>query len=401
MTSDQGSPDASLEPRPHVVAGYTEDHGLSPEQLRARVETALGEDWSSLPDGDAVARLGRLIDAAADMKNAEATRTAIARADALLARPLAPSDRATVHYFAANAWAAVDTRIRDGATGPAWDRPEVAQQIVHLRHALQAGTGAEAENSPDAPPDVARLRSCQIATNLGNLLSGCGRLVDAVAYWDAALAVDPGFPMALGNRGYGLLQYARLVHDPGHQAWHLREAFAGLTRATSPEHAWRLHGPDPTLVSRAAISRDLPTAHVDAPGRGDVRRMRLVRTVVWSEVALVAAGGAAGCVLRYLVADALRQHSGAFPWNTLAINGVGSFVLGALLGALPPGHPGQLLAGTGVCGGFTTFSTFSTELVAHGERRAPRRAGVSAGASLVLGLPAAGTALGRARARMR
>ena len=222
---------------PEESVDYTEDHGLSPEELRAEVETLLGEDWSSLDDGAAVDRLGRLIDAAHDTDRPDAVRTAIDRGNSLLDRPLAPEVRTTLHYFLANAWSAVACGARGHHATDPWDVPEMAHEVVHLRHAFQQGPGqGEAAKARDE-----RLRYCQIATNLGNLMSQCGRMVDAIAYWDAALTVDPEFTMALGNRGYGLLQYAGVVHDPGHQVHHLRAACADLVRATDRRLSQRAH----------------------------------------------------------------------------------------------------------------------------------------------------------------
>ena len=122
-----------------------------------------------------------------------------------------------------------------------------------------------------------------------------------------------------------------------------------------------------------------------------------MRNVVWTEVGLVAVGGALGCVSRYVAALAAGPVPAGFPWGTFVINVVGSFVLGALLGALPPGHAGRLLFGTGFCGGFTTFSTFSTEVVALVERGVWGRAGAYAGGSVVGGVAAAaaGAVVGR------
>ena len=80
----------------------------------------------------------------------------------------------------------------------------------------------------------------------------------------------------------------------------------------------------------------------------------------WS-LLLVAAGGAAGSVLRYLVSMLAAVHLGAgFPWGTLAVNIAGSAAIG-LLGGIGLGGDLRLLLVTGLLGGFTTFSAFSLE----------------------------------------
>ncbi|WP_088310179.1 fluoride efflux transporter CrcB [Novosphingobium sp. B 225] len=86
----------------------------------------------------------------------------------------------------------------------------------------------------------------------------------------------------------------------------------------------------------------------------------------------VALGGGIGAWLRYLASRLTIQTLGpvaasAFPWATLAVNLIGSMVMGLLAGWLARyGHGGEqwrLLLGVGVLGGFTTFSAFSLELV--------------------------------------
>lgn len=82
----------------------------------------------------------------------------------------------------------------------------------------------------------------------------------------------------------------------------------------------------------------------------------------------VALGGAAGSVARFWLSAAVAALIGPrFPWGTLLINIGGSFVIGwfgaltAGAGALvvPPGV--RLLVMVGLCGGFTTFSSFSLQ----------------------------------------
>ncbi|MDS0138517.1 MULTISPECIES: fluoride efflux transporter CrcB [unclassified Amycolatopsis] len=82
---------------------------------------------------------------------------------------------------------------------------------------------------------------------------------------------------------------------------------------------------------------------------------------------LVALGGAAGSVLRYLTDWKVRQwHASPFPFGTLTVNVVGSFILGFLSGWLLHGaEPSSVraLVAVGFCGGLTTFSTFGYETV--------------------------------------
>lgn len=73
-------------------------------------------------------------------------------------------------------------------------------------------------------------------------------------------------------------------------------------------------------------------------------------------VLLVAAGGALGAAVRYLL---VLRISGRFPWSILVANLAGSFLLGLLLDSAPPDL--LLFAGVGFCGALTTFSTFALD----------------------------------------
>lgn len=83
------------------------------------------------------------------------------------------------------------------------------------------------------------------------------------------------------------------------------------------------------------------------------------------QVAAVAAGGAAGALLRYAAGQLAPTPRGGFPVTTLAVNLVGAFALGLLVELLvvrgTPTHWARPLVGTGLLGGFTTFSTMTVE----------------------------------------
>ncbi len=84
---------------------------------------------------------------------------------------------------------------------------------------------------------------------------------------------------------------------------------------------------------------------------------------------LVAIGGALGAGTRYLLGGWLTDRWGAsFPWHTLAINVGGAFLLGVLMSvSLDRGGVSlswRLFLGSGILGGFTTFSTLSYESIA-------------------------------------
>jgi len=105
---------------------------------------------------------------------------------------------------------------------------------------------------------------------------------------------------------------------------------------------------------------------------------------------LVFAGGGAGAVLRFWLAEWVRQFDWGrqFPWATFIINVVGSFVLGVVATAFAGDEKAswRLLLGTGVCGGFTTFSTFSVETLQMIEQQRYFAAGGYALGSVLAGL---------------
>lgn len=105
-------------------------------------------------------------------------------------------------------------------------------------------------------------------------------------------------------------------------------------------------------------------------------------------ILLVALGGAIGAPLRYhLDRMVQRRHKSGFPWGTLAVNVLGSFVLGVAI-ETTNGLTLDLL-GTGLCGALTTYSTFGYETVRLFENGVCGKAAANVALSIVAGLGAA------------
>jgi CrcB protein len=119
---------------------------------------------------------------------------------------------------------------------------------------------------------------------------------------------------------------------------------------------------------------------------------------------LIALGAAVGAPARYLTDRAVqRRHASRFPWGTLTVNVVGSFVLGLVTAwsVHDLDRPVVALVGTGFCGALTTYSTFSYETLRLAERGDRLEAVANLAATVAGGLVAAslGWVLGAALRR--
>jgi fluoride exporter len=114
----------------------------------------------------------------------------------------------------------------------------------------------------------------------------------------------------------------------------------------------------------------LQDSHAELPNDPDVvttpsRPLRLQAAAS----AWVFVGGVVGTWLRYVIENALPQDGAGWPWATFLINLAGAFLLGALLEGLARlgedvgwRQRARLIAGTGGCGAFTTYSTLALEM---------------------------------------
>lgn len=144
-------------------------------------------------------------------------------------------------------------------------------------------------------------------------------------------------------------------------------------------------------------------ARIPRSGRSldEARGARDALPVMWKLV-LIATGGGVGTALRYAIGvGATRWLGASFPWGTLAVNVIGSLALGVVMEAAGEreiaGVQARLVLGTGVLGGFTTYSSFNLETIRLAEQGAWGRAALYLGATLLVCLLAGvgGVALAR------
>jgi fluoride exporter len=109
--------------------------------------------------------------------------------------------------------------------------------------------------------------------------------------------------------------------------------------------------------------------------------------------AVVGGGGAVGALARAGLAEVWPHQPDEWPWSTLLTNATGAALLGVLLVVLAHRHPrdryARPLLGTGLLGGYTTFSTWTLETHRQAEDGRGRGALLNLAVSLVLGLACA------------
>ena len=103
----------------------------------------------------------------------------------------------------------------------------------------------------------------------------------------------------------------------------------------------------------------------------------------------------AGVITRYGISN--QFHGNALPWATVGINVLGSLLLGMLVSSAIGSTDTRAILGVGFLGGFTTFSTFTVQIVLDVDAGEPGRALLYLTASLLLGIAAAtaGFVIGR------
>lgn len=137
--------------------------------------------------------------------------------------------KAIFHFFVSNGWSYLQklTQPLNSDSFWAFDNKEIENQVIHLRKALAYVTRLDR-------PDL----ESQILTNMGNTFSHVGRFVEATQFWQRAMQVLPGFGMAIGNLGFGLAHYAKVLYDDGHRFLFCQFAYKYLVEASGSEDVY-------------------------------------------------------------------------------------------------------------------------------------------------------------------
>ncbi len=149
--------------------------------------------------------LGGLFETSRGQNDLERLTTSIEIAISVNIKNFDPHSKANYYYFLGNAWSYIQ-QIKYPNTNFEFESEEIEKQITYYRKSL----GLLKENNDD-------FIKCQVLTNLGNLFSHIGRIVEAQEYFNLCLSIDSKFGMAIGNRGFGLFHYARVIFEPIHQ----------------------------------------------------------------------------------------------------------------------------------------------------------------------------------------
>ncbi|MFA7667917.1 MAG: LA2681 family HEPN domain-containing protein [Burkholderiaceae bacterium] len=211
------------------------------------------ENLSGLNIEAAFDLIGKIIDLSDIHGRTEGAQRALELCDELDERTLDDGKVALLHYFRANAWASHRKRKHNDIKAAwAWEQPEVLRELFNLRTALRHSGFKQLD----------KVRRCQILTNAANLLNTLGRCTEAIEYWNRALGIIPNFGMALGNRGYGYMSYARTLYDHGHAMVMMRFAYDDLRQATTSSAFFESTGYD-DIKEAMVREADGIAAHID------------------------------------------------------------------------------------------------------------------------------------------
>lgn len=184
------------------------------------------ENFDQFKSDEIVLILGIIFETGRENQNPSEIKKGLMLSDKLNLDDFSIHEKMVFHYNVANGWSYLQILTQEIDSDEFWafEYEELEKQIINLRLALNLSYYVEDD-----------FHQCQIATNLGNLLSHLGRFSEAQTYWQFAIGIAPSFPMAIGNIGFGLANYAKILYDDGQQSLFLKLAYKYLNEAVNTD----------------------------------------------------------------------------------------------------------------------------------------------------------------------
>lgn len=170
--------------------------------------------------------IGELFEYSREENDIEKLENSIELANSIDTDNFDTHSKAILYYFLGNAWSYVSNIKYPNEEFPL-ETKELENQITFLRRAYELIKKCD-DN----------FIKCQILTNLGNLFSHIGRFSEAQEYFNLCLEIDNNFGMAIGNRGFGLFYYARVISDPIQQFIFMQYARKDLLKSLSKDDVY-------------------------------------------------------------------------------------------------------------------------------------------------------------------
>lgn len=180
------------------------------------------QDLNQFAPEDVNMLLGEIFEVSSQNKDIESLKKGLEFSEKQNLENFTDYEKMVFHYFTANGWSYLLKLSVEVNSEEFWqiERVELEKEIIHLRKAISYS---------EKVSDV--FMQSQIYTNLGNVLSHVGRIVEAIDYWNRVKEVNPNFGMGEGNLGFGLVHYAKALYDEAHCFLICRYAYKCLVKA--------------------------------------------------------------------------------------------------------------------------------------------------------------------------
>ena len=174
---------------------------------------------SNIVPAEAINLLGGIFETARENKDLKLIEKGLDLSNTLNIDKATTLEKAIFYYNLANGWG-YKLQLTTNPNEIGYNNKELINEIINIRLAL----------SYNADHDNKFLKS-QLYVNLGNIFSHLGRCSEAIILWRQALEYTPDFGMAIGNLGFGVFHYGKVVYDESQQIIFFQFAYNTLQEA--------------------------------------------------------------------------------------------------------------------------------------------------------------------------